>query len=207
VKEKIGYLTLNGPPSNPMTSLFFEEMHEFVTNFETGLLSALIIQGAGRHFSSGADLADLIGKVGEDRSVDSFFLKNSESFDFFNKLDIPVIALIRGVCIGSAFELALSCHFRFCVENVVLGLPESTFNLMPGCGGSLKLTELVEKTKAIDLLLTGRNISSGEALKLKLVDKILSKNDISDFSVKFAKAIADNYKRDMTAYYIKKHCQ
>ena len=206
VIDQIGYLTLNTPPSNPMTSLFFEEMHDFVDSLNTEQLNALIIQGEGRHFSSGADLDDLLAKIGEEGSVDNFFLKNSESFDFFNQLNIPVIAIIRGVCIGSAFELALSCHFRFCTENSVLGLPESTFNLMPGCGGSLKLTSQVDKAKALDLLLTGRSISPDEALEFNLIDKILPKNDISDFSVKFAKSIAEGYRKELKKYYINKHC-
>lgn len=204
--DNFGFLTLNAPPSNPMTSLFFEEMHDFVSCFNSDEVSALFVQGAGRHFSSGADLDDLLKKIGEDGSVENFFLKNSESFDFFNSLKIPVIAVIKGVCIGSAFELALSCHFRFCTENAVLGFPEATFNLMPGCGGSLRLASLVGKTEALDLLLTGKNINAREAIELKLIDKILSKNDISDFSVKFAKAIAENYKKDMKNYYVKKLC-
>lgn len=206
VTDSIGYLTLNTPPSNPMTSLFFEEMHDFVDRFNTEQTTALIIQGAGRHFSSGADLDDLLAKIGEEGSVDNFFLKNSESFDFFNKLNIPVVAIIRGVCIGSAFELALSCHFRFCTENSVMGLPESTFNLMPGCGGSLKLSSMVDKAKTLDLLLTGRSISPDEALEFNLIDKILPKNDISDFSVKFAKSIAKDYKKELKQFYTKKHC-
>ena len=206
VQDDIGYLTLNATPSNPMTSLFFEEMNDFVMNVETDLLSAIIIQGKGRHFSSGADLDNLLGKIGEDGSVDGFFLKNSESFEFFNNLNIPVIAIVRGVCIGSAFELALSCHFRFCTENAFMGLPESSFNLIPGCGGTLKLTSQIDKAKAINLLLTGSSISAEEALRFNLVDKILPKNEISDFSVKFAKAIAVNYKKELKKFYIKKYC-
>jgi enoyl-CoA hydratase/carnithine racemase len=205
--EKIGYLTLNNPPSNPMNSLFFEEMKDFVMNVETDNLSAIIIQGAGRHFSSGAELDDLLSKIAENGSVDEFFLKNSESFNFFNELNIPVIAIIRGICIGSAFELALNCHFRFCTENAVMGLPESTFNLMPGCGGSLKLVSVLGKVKALNFLLTGSSISSAEALELNLIDKILPKNDISEFSVKFAKTITVDYNHELKNYYMKKHCK
>ncbi len=189
-----------------MTSLFFEELHDFVCEINAEQLKAFIIQGSGRHFSSGADLDDLLSKIDENGSLDAFFLKNSESFDFFNQLNIPVIALIRGVCIGSAFELALSCHFRFCTENAVLGLPESTFNLMPGCGGSLKLTSQIGKAKAINLLLTGMSLPSEKALEFNLIDKIFPKNDIFDFSIKFAKQICESYNKDMIEYYVKKHC-
>jgi enoyl-CoA hydratase/carnithine racemase len=193
IEDCIGHLILNQPPSNSMNKLFFDELKllhlELIPKSD---LKAIIISGKGRHFSSGADLNELLQRVLSDCNDDKepeFLLHNSTVFNFFEKLEIPVIAAISGVCIGSALELALSCHFRFCEEGSLLGLPESTFNIMPGCGGTQLLTRLTGFSKAVEIILEGRNISPEEALSLGIVDKITPRKQVVQIATNFANEI------------------
>jgi enoyl-CoA hydratase len=119
--------------------------------------------------------------------------RNYEAFLFFKKTEIPVISAIRGVCLGSAFELTLLSHFRFCGEDAVLGLPETTFNLLPGVGGISGMVELVDKAVAMELILSGITFPAEDALKLKLVDRIIPKREVVLHAFDFAKAVMNNY--------------
>jgi len=193
IDDCIGHLILNQPPGNNMNKLFFDELKllhlELIPKTN---LKAIIISGKGRHFSSGADLNELLQRVladSNDNNEPQFLLNNSSVFNFFEKLNIPVIAAIRGVCIGSAMELAMSCHFRFCEEGSLLGLPESTFNIMPGCGGTQLLTRLTGFSKAVELIIEGRNISPEEALSLGIIDKITPRKQVVQIATNFAKEI------------------
>jgi enoyl-CoA hydratase len=193
IEDCIGHLILNQPPANTMNKLFFDELKQLhLELIPKSNLKAIIISGQGRHFSSGADLNELLHRVLNEYNENSeleFLLHNSSVFNFFEKLDIPVIAAIRGVCIGSALELALSCNFRFCETGSLLGLPESTFNIMPGCGGTQLLTRLTGFSKAVELILEGRNISPEEALSLGIVDKITPRKQVVQIATNFAKEI------------------
>jgi enoyl-CoA hydratase len=164
-------------------------------------ITGIVIYGKGRHFSSGADLDDLISAIKEreetasDGNRSSILTDNLRSFTFFEDLDIPVVAAIRGVCLGSALELALFCHCRICGDGSVLGLPESTFGLIPGCGGIIKMATLAGLPRAMELVLSGSSFSSEEALRWKIVDKIAPKNDVVSVAINFIRSIPPGYNR------------
>jgi enoyl-CoA hydratase/carnithine racemase/phosphopantetheinyl transferase (holo-ACP synthase) len=202
IDDCIGHLILNQPPSNSMNKLFFEELKMLHLDLIPKTdLKAIIISGKGRHFSSGADLNELLQRVladCNDNNQPEFLINNSSVFNFFEKLNIPVIAAIRGVCIGSGLELALSCHFRFCEEGSLLGLPESTFNIMPGCGGTQLLTRLTGFSKAVELILEGSNISTEEAFSLGIIDKITPRKQVVQIATNFAKEITGNKNPDFS---------
>ena len=168
-----------------MNRLFFEELKDIIYNeIPVADIRALILCANGRHFSSGADLDEMMQNITDDRSFSmeneypAFLEENNTTFIALSHLKIPVIAALKGICIGSAFELALFCHLRICAENTYMGLPESGFNLMPGCGGIFKLTEIAGKAKAMELILSGKNISATEAKELNIVQKIVPKNEL-----------------------------
>ena len=185
VTDNIGHLVLNKPPANRMNHLFFNELKNIV-NLEIPAvdIKALIVSANGRHFSSGADLNEMMLNIADDKSFSkenkypAFLEENNKTFLALSRLKIPVVAALKGICIGSAFELALFCHIRICAENTYMGLPESGFNLMPGCGGIYKLAEITGKAKAIELILTGKNISATEAKDLNIIHKIVSRNEL-----------------------------
>jgi enoyl-CoA hydratase/carnithine racemase len=121
-----------------------------------------------------------------------------------NELQVPVIAAIRGVCIGAAFELALHCHFRLCAEDAILGLPESSFGVIPGLDGTAKMLELSCKAKTMELIMTGRNFNASDALKWQLVDRIFPKKILLDKAIELAKESETNYRKYNKQDYLKK---
>lgn len=199
IEESIGHLAMSQPPANTMNRMFFRELNQLTTEVMPGSgIKALVVYGTGRHFSAGAVPADLCRQVREALPADnpeeipSFLSVARESFQFIEKLPIPTLAAIRGVCLGSALELALCCKFRLCAEGAVLGFPESSFGLMPGLGGSVILPRIVGRQKAIELLLGGRNITSEEALDIGLVHRIMPRETLVDETLQLARTIISN---------------
>ena len=212
--EGIGHIIMNQPPSNMMTIEFFSELGQLVAEMkEMTELKAIVISGQGRHFSAGADLDELLNLVDGERSRDhgiktgnlpDILNKNFETFHFFEKLNIPVISAIRGVCIGSALEFALFTHYRFCGEDAVFGLPETTFNLLPGIGGISRIALLSGRSKALELVLRGNTFPAEEALRIKIVDKILPKKKVVGAAIDFAASIMNGYRKGKEKLYIQK---
>lgn len=214
ISRGIGNLTLNQPPANAMTMAFFQDMalirKEILHHKE---LKAIIITGRGRHFSSGAVIDELLSGIGQQASVKDqlnpdaampFLLENYHSVSFLEDLPIPVISAIRGVCLGSALELALLSHFRFCGNDAVFGLPETTFNLIPGIGGIQRFSTLTGKAKALEYILTGKTFDAETALKLGIVDAIRPKKEVMDFSMAFARWLPGNYQKSLRKMYVKR---
>jgi enoyl-CoA hydratase len=201
VEEGIGSLKLNQPPSNTMTMGFFLEMRDLVKKIKSAAgLKAIIIHGHGRHFSSGADINELLHNVDEQA-----MLENHRLFAQMEQFKIPVIAAIRGVCIGSAFELALFSHFRICSEDAVLGLPESNFNLMPGIGGMQRIARLAGIAKAIEITLRGNTFPAADALKMGLVDVVVPKGEVLPLALIFARELPENIDVKYRAFYLHKY--
>ena len=205
IKENIGFLEINNPPSNPMDSVFFEEFYWWRTEIvENSGVEAIIIHGRGRHFSSGAVLNDLLGIInrshsqdGDIKKISKFLNKNSKIFLSLKDLDIPVIAAIRGVCLGSALELALCSDYIICGEKAVLGLPETTFDLMPGCTGTYVLPKLVGKALAMELILTGKTFSPVEAKEWGIVQKIVPTKEVLKIAVNTAEKMKSRFYKEL----------
>jgi enoyl-CoA hydratase len=185
VEDEIGHLVLNQTPANLMTRTFFDELNVISEEIlPPSLCKALVIYGGGRHFSAGADTADLKARIAENpqgsnpAELPSFLTAVTRSFQFIRQMNIPTFASIRGTCLGSALELALCCKFRICAEGAVLGLPETTFGIMPGCGGTVMLPAITGRAIAMDLILTGRIFSAHEAYKWGIVHKIADRKNI-----------------------------
>ncbi len=205
IKNNIGFLEINNPPSNPMDSVFFKEFYWWRTEIsENKSVEAVIIYGKGRHFSSGAVLDDLLGiinhshqKEGDIHRISSFLNKNSKMFYSLKELIIPIISAVRGVCLGSALELALCSDYIICGEKAVLGLPESTFGLMPGCTGTYILPKLIGKSLAIDLMLSGKTFSALEAKQMGIVQKIVPTKEVLNEAVQFAHKIKSRFCKEL----------
>jgi enoyl-CoA hydratase/carnithine racemase len=212
--DGIGHIVINQPPSNIMTVTFFLELGMLVEKIKNmPSLKAIVISGQGRHFSSGAQLDELLSLVNgaplpaqgvRGINLPDFLKRNFETFLFFEKVNIPVISAIRGACLGSALEFALFTHYRFCGEDAVFGLPETTFNLLPGIGGISRVAILSGKSRALELVLRGNTFSAEEALKLKIVDKILPKKKVVELAIDFAASIMNDYQKGKEKLLIRK---
>ena len=211
----IGLLELNSPPSNIMTMDFFTEFSsvlEFIATHDE--FRALVISGHGRHFSSGADLPALLSEIlkhaGTDNSgnltgVPGFLSNNYKSLLMLEGFSIPVISAIRGVCLGSALELALFSHFRLCGEDAVFGLPEASFNLVPGLGGIYKLACLSGAALALERVLKGSTFNASDAFNYRIVDKLVPKKSLIPQAFEFARQLMQDFKLEKRRLYIKKY--
>jgi enoyl-CoA hydratase/carnithine racemase len=212
--DGIGHIIINQPPSNMMTVEFFVELGLLVEKLKTTKsLKAIVISGQGRHFSSGAQLDELLNLVNGEhlpaqrnsvKNLPDFLNRNFETFLFFEKINIPVISAIRGACLGSALEFTLFTHYRFCGEDAVFGLPETTFNLLPGIGGISRVALLSGKSRTLELVLRGNTFSAEEALRLKIVDKILPRKKVVDLAISFAGSIMNDYRKGKEKLFIHK---
>lgn len=205
IKDNIGFLEINNPPSNPMDSIFFEEFYWWRTEIvEKANIGAVIIHGKGRHFSAGAVLNDLLGIIhrshiqnGDVKKISNFLNRNSQIFYSLKDLNIPVIAAVRGVCLGSALELALCTDYFVCGQKAVLGLPETTFELMPGCTGTYVLPKIVGKSLAMELILSGETFSPTEAEKWGIVNKIVPTKEVLEKAVDIATKLSVNFIKEI----------
>jgi len=206
MENRIGHLLITQPPSNNMTLKFFSEMKslkEIILRIPD--LKAIIISGKGRHFSSGVDLDELLMKISHDEESESLLEINYWSLNYFETLPVPVISAIRGVCLGSAMELALFCNYRFCGEDAVFGLPETTFNLIPGIGGIHRFAALSGKARALNYIMTGGTFSSETALDLGIVDFVCPKRELLDQAFDFAAWLPENYIPGMRKVYLERY--
>ncbi len=196
VRDGIGFLSFIDVPENRMDSLFFQELETLTKiTIPKSKAKAIIISGSGRHFSSGANLDDLFHEIENEKEEPGILFSNYQSFQFFNDLNIPVIAVIKGVCLGSALELAMHCHFRLCSNDAVFGLPESSFGLIPGLGGIPKLQQLTGKAKAIELVLKGNTFNASDALEWNIVDAVYTKKTLMDEAIHLGKGSMNNYRK------------
>jgi enoyl-CoA hydratase/carnithine racemase len=120
--------------------------------------------------------------------------QDSESFQKLSEFPLPVVAAIRGVCIGSGLELALACHYRVCDKHATMGLVESTFGFMPGCGGTQRLPALVGIARGLEMILTGERFSSDEALALRIVNSVVHHSELLPKAIGYIRTMAPFYR-------------
>lgn len=178
-----GIISLNNPPQNALDSPDFidtEQLLEWASNPD---VNGIIIKGEGRHFSSGADMEKLF----EMARVKEFLFERMEAgknlLSVVENLEIPVMASIGGACFGGGLEIAIACHLRVCSENALFAFPEVNANLLPGLGGCLRLIDIIGRSKALSLLLSGDTIGAEEALSNKLVDYKIARKQLDEFSL------------------------
>ncbi len=204
VDNDICHMILNNPPSNLMNEKLSVELSDLLDKIDISSLKGMIVRGAERHFSAGAEVERLAERVEGERlaaraakssTEDKFRMsRDSRSFKKIADFQIPVVAAIRGVCLGSGFELALACHYRICDKRAVMGLVESTFDLMPGCGGTLRLPKIVGRAKALELILKGDMFSSEEALTYKIVNEVVPHRELLTRAANYVKQLSPYYR-------------
>lgn len=174
VKESILYLTVNR--EDKMNALNFATLEELKAIFEevadSKSIKAVIITGAGeRAFVAGADIRE-IAELNE-VNARKFAENGQEIFSIIENLHKPVIAVTNGFALGGGCELAMACHMRIATANAKFGQPEVNLGIIPGYGGTQRLTILIGRGKANELMMTGDMIDANEALSLGLVNYVL----------------------------------
>ena len=206
VKNNLGYIRLADPPKNEMNTLFFQEFHRLIQNIKQNHdLLGIIIQSDGRHFSSGADIEELLSLFHKTEDLlPEPIAQNGIAFRELAELPIPVVACLKGICYGSALELALSAHFRIASANTLLSFPEAGFGFIPGLAGIYRLEQIVGKAQAMKFTLSGESISVAEAKKLGLIDIFAEKHELENQAEELIRKIGNNYKKELKTNYLRK---
>jgi len=169
---KTGWITLNRPKAlNALNDLLMDELGAALLEFDNDdTIGCIVVTGSERAFAAGADIAAM-AKFGFPQVVkDGFITRNWETIREVRK---PVIAAVAGYALGGGCELAMMCDFIIAADSAKFGQPEIRIGIIPGAGGTQRLPRAVGKSKAMDLVLTGRTMDVAEAERAGLVSRIV----------------------------------
>jgi enoyl-CoA hydratase len=192
--EGIHKIAINRPKKlNALNRDTIKELSDaFKSAEKNNIVKVIIVTGEGnKAFIAGADIsefADFNTEQGKELSLQG----HTVLFDLVENLSTPVIAAINGFALGGGLELAMSAHFRIASDNAKLGLPETSLGVIPGYGGTQRLTQLVGKGKAMEMVMTASMLSADEALNYKLVNHVVPQNELLPFCEKLARQILKN---------------
>jgi len=190
--DGVGYVTLNRPHAlNAYNLKMRDELYQVLGAIKDDPeVKVAIFRGAGeRAFCAGADLSEFLTapspivarQVRWERDVWGLFLSIAK----------PLIAALHGYVLGSGIEIALCCDIRLASEDAQFGLPEPALGIIPAAGGSQTLPRAIGRAKALEILLSGRWIKAEEAHRLKLVNRVVSRNELLPEAERLARKIAD----------------
>ena len=189
IKDDVGLITLNSPANNnALSELMFSELTKVLDHFESNeSIGAMVITGSEKVFAAGADISEIKNKNFIDVYNEQFITAGWERITTCRK---PVIAAVAGYAVGGGCEIAMMCDFILAADNALFGQPEVKLGTIPGAGGTQRLTRLVGKSKAMEMLLTGRLMDAEEAERSGLVSRIIPVADLVDEAMKTAAKIA-----------------
>ena len=190
-KGRIGIITVNRPEQlNSMNSATRSEMTQSFEDMETDSdVSVVILTGAsGKSFIAGADIkefAEMDLRTREEMNEDWRVNK------VISEMTKPVIAMINGFCLGGGLEIAMACDLRISSEKSKLGQPEINIGIIPGAGGTQRLTRLIGEGRAMEMILTGRMITAKEAHQYGIVNFVFDSDELEIKTLEIANTIAD----------------
>lgn len=186
----IAIIHLDHPPANTLSSATIENLRlifqELAEDKET---NAIIITGTGRFFVAGADIKEFVAAFGQQEKALQMAEAGQALCDEIEGMKKPVIAAINGPALGGGLELALGCHFRIASSNAILGLPELKLGLLPTFGGTQRLSRITNQAKALQLILTSKQLSTDEALQLGIIQLVTEPEEL----LPTAKAVAQSF--------------
>jgi len=189
----VATITINRPKVlNALNSRTLDELRRAVLDLKQDAeVRVVILTGAGeKSFVAGADINELA--VQTPTSGREHALAGQHVFDLIENLGKPVIAAINGYALGGGCELAMACTLRIAADTAKLGQPEISLGLIPGYAGTQRLPRLVGKAKALEMILTGAPIGAGEALRIGLVNRVVSAADLMTDARTLAAQLAAN---------------
>lgn len=189
-KEPVGLITLNRPEAmNALNGQLMDEMTCALRAFEANEnIRAIVITGSAKAFAAGADIKEMQSKDYMDVYMNDFITANWEEASRCRK---PIIAAVAGYALGGGCELAMMCDFILAADNAKFGQPEIKLGVIPGAGGTQRLTRFVGKSKAMEMVLTGRMMDAEEAERSGLVSRIVPVDDLLEEALKTARKIAE----------------
>jgi enoyl-CoA hydratase len=187
-RGRVGLIRLNRPQAlNALNAALMGELARAVDGFEADdNVGCVVITGSDKAFAAGADIKEMA-----DKEFTEVFLGNfAATWDRVAHARKPVIAAVAGFALGGGCELAMQCDLIIAADNAKFGQPEIKLGIIPGIGGTQRLTRAVGKAKAMDLILTGRMMDAAEAERAGLVARIVPLASLVDDAIKVADTIA-----------------
>jgi enoyl-CoA hydratase len=179
INDGIGVVTINRPDKlNALNHATLKEIRDAIQEvLDEKEIRGLIITGSGeKAFVAGADIHEL-SELNE-LNGRKFSENGQEIFDLIENCNKPVIAAVNGFALGGGFELALACHIRIASGNAKFGLPEVTLGILPGFGGTQRLTHLIGKGRALEMMLSGEMIDADTALRYGVINRLVESPDL-----------------------------
>ncbi|AMJ62365.1 enoyl-CoA hydratase [Bosea sp. PAMC 26642] len=187
-KGKVGVVTLNRPQAlNALNGQLIGEVNAAIDGFESDAgIGCIVITGSEKAFAAGADIKEMQNRTYPETYLDDRFA----DWDRIGQRRKPIIAAVAGFALGGGCELAMMCDFIIAADNAKFGQPEINLGVIPGAGGTQRLTHAIGKAKAMDLCLTGRMMDVTEAERAGLVARIVPLAELMAETMKAAEAIA-----------------
>ena len=174
IEGDVARVRLDRPPVNAFEQTLVDALAEAVRELAGSGARVAVFAGEGPSLAAGGDIKWMYEqtRARDGRALRSFFRSIQTTFDDIDRLPMPTIAAVHGMTLGGGFELALACDLRVAADDARVGFPEATLGLLPGAGGTQRLTEIVGRPTALELLYTGRVLTASEAIGLRLLNRI-----------------------------------
>ncbi|MGB2116976.1 MAG: enoyl-CoA hydratase/isomerase family protein [Flavobacteriaceae bacterium] len=194
IDAQVALITINRPSKlNALNSETISELHDAISSLQNNTsVKAIIITGSGQKaFVAGADISEF-ADFNYEQAKRLSHQGQSKLFSFIEQFSKPVIAAVNGFALGGGLELAMSCHFRVASNNARLGLPEVSLGVIPGYGGTQRLTHLVGKGKAMEMILTASMVTAEEGLEWGLLNYVVEPDNLLPFVESLCQKIIAN---------------
>jgi enoyl-CoA hydratase len=190
VEEHVAQIRLNRPDAlNALNTQLLGELAAALAEIDANRrVRAVVLTGSDKAFAAGADVREMAGKSFVDMYLEDMFTPQTEAIARCRK---PIVAAVAGYCLGGGCELAMMCDFIIAADTAKFGLPEINLGIMPGMGGTQRLTRLVGKSKAMEMCLTGRFMDAAEAERAGLVSRVVPARDLLRDALETAGKIAE----------------
>ena len=193
----VGIIRLDRPPVNALNAALVADIAEAVGEAGHPSLRAIVVTG-GDHFAAGADIKEFAA-VFEGDGEDMLAADLGRVVSRLEQLDKPTVAAVTGFALGGGLELAMGADFRYLAEDSKVGQPEIKLGIIPGAGGTQRLTRLVGWQRTKELVLSGRMVDAAEALAIGLADQVLQPDHVLDRAIADAQEWASGPTRALAA--------
>lgn len=182
IEDGVARVELDKPPVNAFDLALVTDLAEVVRRLAGSEARAAVFSGRGPTLGAGGDIKWMYARTCErdGRSLRTFFRLIQDVFDDIERLPIPTIAAVHGMTLGGGLEIALACDLRVAAHDARIGFPEATIGLIPAAGGTQRLTEIVGRPRAFELMCTGRTLDATEAHDLGLVNRVAPAEELGD---------------------------
>ncbi len=192
VEGNVGIIELARPEKFNCLSL---EVHELIASARAGFednrdVRAILIRAQGKHFCTGADLLEVKGKMKDPAALDHFIGFGMDSLRALEQSPLPVVMAVQGLCLAGGIELMLAADICFAAKGAQFGDQHAQFGLIPGWGGSQRLTRLMGLRRALDLMFSARWLTADEARDAGLVNYVVADEDLHKAALEYCQTIA-----------------